>query len=391
VATKNLGFVAVELAVLLMLGGCWGIPPIERAGLVPLLAIDAAPGGGFQVTAVVVTPPGAGSPGYGQSPVGNAVLLRQATAVSLADAVHRLDTMSYLDLDLTHLGAVIVSEDLARAGLAAPLAYLANAPETLTTSWLLVARGQSAGEVLRELQATRPQPGEVVVETVTDARNRTPYRAEHIFDFLDRIQLEGDDPTTAGVRVDPAAGGEVTTPLRLTGVALFRADRLVGWLDGDAALGWAVATGRVRHSILVVPADHGSFSVEILGARRLVRVEREGPGPRAEILVRATAHLTATQGVPSDFWRSPGRVVALRQTVEATLARDALAAVRAAQGSGADVFSLGQFVRVEDPADWKTLEPRWAEAGFRHIPVTVHVKVALQSVGGLACPVLGPC
>jgi len=375
----------------LWLGGCWGIPPLERAGLVSLLAIDAASGGGYQVTATVVTPPGAGSPGYGQSPVGNAVLLRQATSASVADAVHRLDATSYLDLDLTHLEAVIVSEELARAGLAAPLAYPANAPEAVATPWLLVARGQPAADVLRGLQASRPQPGEVVVETVTDARNRTPYRAEHVFDFLDRIQLEGDDPTTAGVRVEPAAGGAVTTPLRLTGVALFRGERLEGWLDGDAALGWAVATGRVRHSILVLPADGGSFSVEILGARRLVRV-RPGPGgPQADIDVRATARLAAAQGVPSDFWRSPGRADALRQAAEAALARDVGSAVRAAQAGGADVFSLGQFVRVEDPADWRLLQPRWGDSGFPHLPVSARVRVALQSLGSLSCPVVGPC
>lgn len=382
---------ALVLAVGLLQAGCWGIPPIERAGLVSLLAVDAAPAGGYQVTLAISSPPGMAIPGIGGAGASKSpVLLRQATAVSVGAALRRIVAESYLSLNATHLEGVLVGEGVARSGLATPLNYLATTPEAVTTPWLLVSRGQSAADVLQALKQAQPRAGEVLIDTVIQDRERGADYADHLFTFLKQLPMEGDEPVTAGVTV--AGKPDMTgTALRLTSLALFRGDRLVGWLQGPAALGWLVATGRAHFATLVVPTPAGSYTLQLIGDQRRLRVTRGPSGPQVEIAVRVAARLIDVPRLPADFAHAPDQVEALQAAAVRVLTADVRSALAAARSDGTDVFSLGQYVRVADPVAWRTLRPHWNQDGFPRLAVALHVKVRLHSLGQLVCPLLLGC
>ncbi len=385
---------AVLITVLMaavVLTGCWGGAAMEKTGLVALMGIDTAPENGYRVTIAVVNPLGLPTPTGGR-PGGPPELLRSAVGVTVGDAVRSLAATTYLDLGFTDMRGIVVSQAVARKGLAGPLEFMARSRQFEETPMLYVARGESASAILSKSEQMMPDAGEVLVGTATWAQNLFPVYADRVFTFLNQMQTKGDEPATAGVSIASSEGHGPTLAFRLTGTAMFRGDRLVGWLDGPQSLGWLVATGRAKKQILSAQAHNGgTFTFEIGGDRRRIRVTQTSAGPQADIRVDVGAQVMSAGDAPAGFWASPAALAALREGAALVLTSDIRSALRQAQGAGADIFSLGEYVRLQDPAAWYGLKGSWNTSSFQHMTVTVQVLVTIRSVGKRFCPILGPC
>ena len=374
------------LVTALLLTGCWGVAPMEKTGLVALMGIDMASGNRYRVTVAVINPLGLPTP-TGGTAGGTPELLRSAVASTTAEAVRRLSATTYLNLDFTHVKGIVVSEQVARMGLAAPLEFMARSPQFLETSWLYVAHGESAATILSDSQQMTPDAGEVLAGTTAWAQHLFPGYADRLFTFLNQMQTVGDEPATAGVGVDTSQGKGPTLAFRLTGTAMFRADRLVGWLDESQTFGWLVATGRAKQQTFVAPAsDGGAFTLQLLGVRRRIRITHGASGPQAEIRVDVKVAVVATERAPADFWASPAASQVVRASAVEVLTTDIRAALQVAQSAGADIFSLGEYVRVQDPADWYRMRGRWNTSAFGHMPASVQVVVNISALGKKFCP-----
>lgn len=382
--------VAVLLAPVL-LAGCWGVAAIEKTGLVSLMGIDTAPGNQYRVTIAVTNPLGLPTP-IGGTPGGQPELVRSAVGSSILDALRTLAATTYLKLDFTHTRGIVVSQAVARLGLAAPLEFVARSRQFEETPMLYVARGESASSILSESQKMMPDAGEVLIGTTTWAQHLFPGYADHVFTFLNQMQTEGDQPATAGVSIASSQGQGSSAAFRLTGTAMFRRDRLVGWLDGPQSLGWLVATGRAREQILVARARNGgTFTLEIRGDRRRIRITQTSSGPHADIRVDVGAQLMSADGAPSAFWASAAQLAAVRDSAASVLTSDVRGALQEAQSAGSDIFSLGEYVRLQDPGAWYRLKANWNTSAFAHLPIVIQVHVTIRSVGKLFCPLLQPC
>lgn len=391
---RRLGPLVAVLATVVvapLLSGCWGVASMEQTGLVALMGIDTAPGNEYLVTIAVTNPLGLPTP-TGGAPGGPPELVRSAVGSSIADAVRSLVATTYLQLDFTHMRGIVVSQAVARLGLAAPLELMARSRQFEETPMLYVARGESASAILTKSQEMMPDAGAVLAGTMVWAQHLFPGYADRVFSFLDQMQTEGDEPATAGVSVASSQGHGPTLAFRLTGTAMFRSDRLVGWLDRPQSLGWLVATGRAKQQILVAPARNGgTFTLEIRGDRRRVRITQTPTGPHADIRVDVLAQLMSADRAPAAFWASPAALAAARAGVASVLTSDIRSALEGAQSAGSDIFSLGEYVRLQDPAEWYRLKGNWNTSAFPHMPVAIQVLVTISSVGKQFCPIVQPC
>lgn len=379
--------------VAVVLTGCWRTPSLEKRGVVPLLAIDSNGTGGYRVTVAIIQPPGLSPPGpTGSGSQGNTpVFLRSAAAPSVAAAVHAITSRTYLYMDFTHLEAVVVSAAVARQGLAPVLAYLARSLEFSQTGWLLVARHGSAAQLLEAIQKDLPRPNDVLTATVHATRVHSPFRAARVMTALKEIPLAGTSLVTAGVATGPTVSGTQTVPLVMSGDALFRGDRMVGWLTGSAALGWALYTQHLNYQQVSVPVGTHHIQLAVMGERRHLRILGEGSGPpRITVDLSVDAHLDSTPG-GSNLWRSPGQLRPMARAADQSLARAVDAAFARAQAVGSDPFGLGEDLRVFDPAYWDRVRARWADGAFRSLALTVRVDVHISSVGEILCPLVHAC
>jgi spore germination protein KC len=383
------------LAAGLLLAGCWNLVPVEDRGLATMLAIDTAPGGGFETTVAVLHPPGLPPPGpTGQGGGSGTVplFLRSQRSADMVAALERIRAASYLQLDFTHLQALVVSEDAARAGLEPVLDYLARTPQFSLNGWLVVARGTSARDLLEATERDLPQPNAVLSKTIRQARWATPYYADRIFTLLKEIPLAGQAYTTVGIEQGPDRGERISAPFVIHGLAMFRRGQLVGWLDDGAALGWAAATGHLQHQALAVNAAGRQFDLELLGSRPRIQVFPAATGPSVLLTLRVTAHLASIRrplGGGGEL--TEPALHALEGLAADALTADVEEALRQAQAVGADVFGLGEYVRLRDPSYWHRVAADWQGGRFAGLVVRVRAEVAIATAGSIVCPLFGRC
>jgi len=387
-AALALRLAGVVLATFL-LGGCWSIPAMEKSGLVTLLAIDQAPKDEFEVTASIDTPAtSSASPGLGQMAT---ALLRRGRGRTIVDAIAQLRLANNLVLDFTHLEAALVSESVARAGLARPLGDLTSSPEFVSTPYLLIVRDGTAQGTLEQLRLVKPRAEVLVTDTLSEARNRTPFVPRRIYELLDRVQMTGDDFTTVGVAIDKAEGGGPSTALQVSGQALFNHDRLVGWMGANATIGWVEASHQPGHFIVDVPSPTGTISLRTVASRRTIRILRSAQGPSAQIDIDLRERVAGVSGGGSAWWSHPAALKQVEQLSADKILRDVEDSLVTSKAAGADPFALGQYVRVSDPGGWPHMETRWNREGLARLPVEVRVRAHVVNVGSLLCPSFGAC
>ena len=373
--------------------GCWGAPALDRQGMVSIMGVDGAPHGGVWVTVDMVNatglPPPTSSGGGGNT--GEPVLVKDAVAPSLGEALGRIADSSQMSLDLTHMEAIVVGEDLARRGMADALEKADRSGELTITSWLLITHGATAHDVLRLTRAAAPQPGTALLETAQYSAIRSCCAAKRLLDFVVLSAVPGYDFETAAVAPALADGLGKRAGFRIRGMEVFRGDRLVGMLSPDAALGFLLLSAQVRQQILTVPSPFGNLTIELQPGGRRVRVHPTPHGPVIEIALSDKGRLVGMPVTGPDLSRSPAEAQML-ETLAAhrilRLAEEALTQLRAAHS---DPLGLGQEVRVDDPADWRREGAYWEERAFSALPMRLRVRFTLTRPGVTLCPLTRPC
>jgi spore germination protein KC len=377
--------------------GCWGVPAIDRQGLVSIIGVDLDPHGGYRVTLDVVNAAGLPSPtGAGQSGSGQPVFVRSASAATLAQAVTEVARATQSGLDQTHLQGILVSEPFARQGLTPLLNFSASTAELTPTSWLFVVRNETAEELLKSTMSSTPQPGLTLLQTALYGQRVSPALAGRIEQLDFKAGIRGDDFTTLGVQADTQQGTGKQAAFQLDGTAMFDGVRLAGWLDQKNATAWLMDAGLLHGIHLTVTTSQGPLTATVLSSRRQVRVDASTTPPRVDITTTLAARIDALpHKVPLNA-RDPQTMAMLESETAAALWTSGAAAIADCQRLESDSLGLGQHVRIDDPDYWRTVGATWETGAFRTLPVRLTVTVRLTpsqtlcSVGDTCSPDTSP-
>lgn len=250
------GAVALLLIAITLLG-CWDRREIEDQAYVIMLGIDRAPGNELFVTALVAEVP---KLSIGTMPstitppemmlAGTVVTARAAT---VGQALHTMNGGMTRNLALRHMRGVVVGESLAREGLEPVLMELHRHPLARANILLAQARGR-AHEVITGLRpVTEVNPARMAEGFLLQAKSLHLAPPTRLHSFLAHLAAVGSDPFLPVLAVNPAVAdllspleqpgrdssfaGEMPrgggNPVEMIGTAIYRRDRLVGFLNVD--------------------------------------------------------------------------------------------------------------------------------------------------------------
>lgn len=247
----------VVVAVLsLLAGGCWDRTELEDQAFIVYMGIDRDEGKHLLVTALVAVTQtmalsGQRMAGGGGNRFGFQILTARATTIT--EAINLLNTGIGRRLVLKHLRGVQLGEPLSRSGAEPVMMELFRSPLARSTVVLSQARGRAFDVIStwRPFEETNPgRAPEGLLLAAKQLHNTPPTRMHH---FLMRLAAPGGDPFVSALAVNPgvtgkteepapgsdgaAKAGEVPrgggNPVESVGTAVFRGDRLVGFLDID--------------------------------------------------------------------------------------------------------------------------------------------------------------
>lgn len=415
----------VVLLLLLVAGaaGCWDRVEPDRLAAVVAVGLDRGEQLPLRVTAQVSVPrllgggPEAGGGAGAQPPFVNQVV--EARGVS--EAVRILQEHSPRVLHFGHLQVVVVSEELARSGLAPVLDYLTSERESRRVVQLAVS-SVPPREVLEVRTRLEHLPGISVVEELRHLPTTVGIPDCTIIRFLNALHDEGMEPylpvlhrvdasgrileKPPGAPEEPVAGAGAPQPegggaggrgggggrsagsggeqgaetVRASGVAVFRGDRMVGTLNELEARGLAWLMGRLEQGMAVVPAELAGGGPAFLHVRRVEtgfepRLEGGRPVMRVELKVMADV----MEWLAPSYELTPAEADRLEAVASRTIADQVADTLARLKEFRSDVCGFGWSFYRRYPRAWRQyLGARWDEL-FADLPVELEVKVHIAS------------
>lgn len=401
------------MTLAMLAGGCWEAREIENAAFVMQLGIDRHPNGDVILSAQVAVPEFAQQPGLNGENGGGAPFY---VATASGPTIHRAfieQGAQHTRRGLrAHATGIVIGEELAREGLLPFTDFVVRDRQIRYTARMYVADGE-ARTLLSIVPAQNPKAWEYLQGLSDQAANRGHAPRMRVHEFNLAFARPGEDlilPRLAVVPVqieplplppvpsDDSGHPQDTVPMAYTlearGAAIFRADRMVGWLSSDEVLGvlWVRGLG-LRNTVVAVEIDdeYGRYHVSLEPFERTVRIKPQfGDDHHLERLIveiSVDVNLIEVTTVVPTF--TSEWLASLASPLALEIQSQVEESIRVAKSYEADVFGFGEAVRRSLPQRaWDDLAPRWQEE-FVRAPIEVRVEANVRRTGKMVQTLAG--
>lgn len=376
------------LLLCLLLAGCWDRRELNEIAIMVGIGIDQAEDG-YLVSAQIVVPSEVSARTQaGRSPI----TLIQAEGETIYEAFRKMTRESSRKLYPGHLQIFVLSEEVAREGFKDTLDLLSRDWEIRSDYYIVVAREQHARQILQVKTPIESIPADKLFESLqASEENWSVTRSVTLQQLIDDISADGKEPVLTGIEMigDSDVGKtkqnvEEIIPaaiLQYDHLAVFREDRLAGWLDREESEAYNYITGSIRSTVepLSCPGE-GNLTVEVSRAGSDIRPDMTGGSPRMNVRIRIKGSIGSVS-CDIDLNRQE-TIRELEQLLEQKIKTSAEKTIQTLKDDySADIFGFGESIRRAYPDEWKGLKENWADTGFTELPVTVKVNVKIVDTG----------
>lgn len=367
---RGLLLLAVLYAVL-PLSGCWDAEELNRRAVVSGIGVDLAPGNKEYLVSfqVIIADEISGKSGRGATPT----MVYSARGRSIMEAVRKASTLVPRLMSTAHARIVVISEELARQGISDIVDFLDRDSDIRLTAKIYVAKsGVRAHDILSGLSAM----GKISAYTLAQKTEMTAQElgANYLIEIDDVIRdmtLPNSGPVINGVdilgsaeEVRKKSNLEKTDNLgilRMSNLAVFKGDRLKGWLNEEESLGLIWIKGRLnKTSIVITPEDQGVITLDVRRSKTSTQVSLKDP-EHPVVVIKVTAQLSVREMDSAIDLRNPAALNELEIYVNKEITKKMKSVVDKAQSLNSDIFCFGQKFERQHPKAWKQLKGKWSD------------------------------
>ncbi|SHJ71667.1 Ger(x)C family spore germination protein [Propionispora hippei] len=371
---------------LTLLTGCWSRKELNELGIVLAVALDQDPqSDGILLTAQVVKP-GALKQEGGNGGEKEPVQLITAKGATIADAIKNMSKELDRKPFFSHNKLVVIDEQLARKGLLPLLDFWGRSTEIRPILWLFIAKGVPAREIISEKHGI-----ENIQATYLNALiRRNTFHSEastpSLLEFLKDLGSDTNDPFTGAVEIVdvlPSTDKEgAAKGVRLAGTAVFKKDKLAGFLTDRETRGLNWVIGEVKNGMIQVPSPKEAgklITINIKDATCHIKPELINGNYSFTIKISEEGDIAEEQSL-DDITKLPVLAEinqAQQQVIEAEV-RDTIHKVQKEYGT--DIFGFGKMLYADYPDEWQKIKTDWPDI-FPHVEYTLKVTTKIRRTG----------
>lgn len=381
---KRTTFIILLFVVVIIVGGCWDNKDVTVLSFVVAMGFDLDAEGKTIVTAQVAKPSVIGANLKTPSPE-PAVSVYSSSGNTVFDAIRNTLSQVNEKLYFHHLQVLVISEEIAQKSIMDALDFMLRDQEGEPMAKLLVAKGCKASEVIQARSDIEDIPAMHLISILENSKSLPFIREIDLFEILKSLEQDGVEPVV-GVVTKVSEKEELNIKdLRFTEAAVFKGDKLVGWLDASETRGFLFVEGELVSGILNIdnPLDNGKkVSIEMTrsSAKKDIVLHNDGGlGILIEIYMegdignkQGTGNLTSEEVIPK-----------LQFQLEKLIENEVRHTVELAQNVyKSDIFGFGEIVRKSYPQYWEEISD-WNEI-FSGLPLELKVVAKIRGSGLLS-------
>ncbi|RJE86102.1 Ger(x)C family spore germination protein [Paenibacillus sp. 1011MAR3C5] len=377
----------IVLMLVPLITGCWNRRELNDLAIVAALGIDRVKDK-FLVTVQVVDP-GEVASRQGSSGL-SPVLTYHGIGDTVFEAVRKMTTVTPRKLYFSHLRVFIIGEELAREGMGEALDLMSRDQEGRTDFYIVVAKGTTAENVLKVLTPIEKIPASKMFDSLeVSERSWAPTVAVQLDELITNIVSPGIQATLTGVVIqgDPELGSKrknVETPatpvhLQYKGIAMFREDKLIAWMNEDESKGFSNITDRLNSTVVKVACPRGGkLAIEVIRSKTAIKAKVRDGKPEAEVVMHTEANVADVECKIK--LTTATTLFDLEKATEDALKMHAEKAVKKAQRLKCDIFGFGDAIHRANPRYWSKAKENWDQQ-FSKMDIRFNVDVKIRRIG----------
>lgn len=393
---KKRKVVVVLLFIMLtpiLLSGCWQRAELSDTAFVIGMGMDKAEKG-YNVTLQVVIPSAIASQSAGGTGSGGGVPIITTTVnvPTIYETQRKYSLINSRNAYYGHIRVLVIGERLAREGIGETLDVLKRSREPRADFYVMVAKDTTAENVLKVLTSLNKLPANKLFDTLDKSHKLTAKTAAvPLNEFIEDLVNEGTTPVLTGVKIigDVNEGGSEDnikhssppTKMEYEDVAVFRKDKMLGWLNDTETIGYNYVTGNVVNSSGPVKGNDGNPIV--IGTintetKRKVKIEDGVPNIYVEVTalcnvqeVMSTDNLEDEKIITELETKSEERLIELmKKSVDSIISK-----------YNTDVFGFGRLIYQAYPKKWRELQKNNKYDYLKEISVHYKANVNINRIG----------
>lgn len=255
------------LLLTLTLYGCWDYHEVEDFVRVAGVAIDKGENKRLKVTTETNRYP----TGQSNDPV--QPVLYSIEADTIFEALRATISESGRKLYLGQTMAIVISEEVAKEGILEIFDFFIRDPETRLTMNVFIARGSSAKDIITDTATQEPISSYELDKMIDNTRFHTGLKKNTVlYKLYNEIFEPGVEVVIPAVSIKDLDEKKKTSAL--TGLACFKDDKLVGYIDIEYVPYFSSFIGEYDLNVVSVPLGKDNYmSCEIMKSKTKQKVK----------------------------------------------------------------------------------------------------------------------
>lgn len=369
-----------SLFTVFSLAGCWSYREIESLAIAAGIAVDQGINHKYLVTMEII----GFQPGQ-EAEIGSKLVSGEGDSIleAIRNSYNISGQMGYFN----HTSVFIISQDVAGEGILPIIDLLFRSPLIRISLAILISKEKTAREVLAAQSLNQPIKSFQISDAFAAQQSSLSKTLEiKVFEAINAIGSEGTALFLPTVGVITPHGQPM---IELSGIAVFKQDRLVGLLDGEDSKYLLFVRNKVQEGILLKDMAQGDkrsiTSLKIIESQTQIKPVLVKGKPLMKIGIRTKADIWELDS-STNYNSEPGRRM-LKIQAEQTLQENIVRVIRKVQQDyGADIFGFGSRIRSRMPDVWKKIKPDWGPL-FAQLKVEVKAEITIQKSGMAIKPI----
>jgi spore germination protein KC len=299
------------------------------------------------------------------------------------DAWNNMSTELGKTLFFAHSKFVVVGKNLAEAGLALVIDSSLRNPTTRPDYPLLVTNGKAL-DIMMATPIDEKIPSNVIHNLIKQQSSKGFTPVVSRIDFANALASNTSAPIAGVVELTRNSSGAT---FRLGGTAVFKEDKLIGFLNLDETRGFQWTKGNVNSgTITTFEKDNKPITFDILKSKAQIKPIVTENSVKMQINIKVQSNIIEMSDNldPMKDYKVMEELAELQN--KAIKQEVMLFIYKARDRLNADIFDFGGILHRDKLDFWRKIENNWNFI-FRHITVEVIVDSSIERPGSISKPI----
>lgn len=376
----NKKILIIIIPLLFLLTGCYDYKELNSISILSATEINKIDDE-FIVSAQAVNPQAPDKTSNAQAPF----IIYTGRGKTIQEAYRSIANESSKFLYLNHIQILIINEKIAKESLDEIVDYFMRSSAIRTEFYVLIGRDDNILDIITPINDISSAS---IKESIENNLKYLGTTSDITFNELVSIMLDENseivlpsikliNDSKEGENIENTEETKVNTKYELSNLAIFKDDKLIGYLDEEQSKTYNILQNKINNTILTYECDKDKYmSVEIIDSKSSMDVSNK----KANIEVKLSGNLNEYNC--SKSLDNKKTIEKIEKEFEQKLTENITKNINEVRTEyNSDIFGFLNNIYKKDYKTYKTIKNNWYNSNYQHLELSVNVDLTVIAKG----------